>query len=52
MKYYTIVIKECNVGTVEVEAENEEQAKEFAYEEYSNGDIYWYSNEVDMEIDD
>lgn len=38
---YTVNVSETSFGCVTVEADNVEQAKEKAEEEYENGNVYW-----------
>ncbi|MGI6196244.1 MAG: DpnD/PcfM family protein [Eubacteriales bacterium] len=38
---YIVNVSETSFGCVTVEADNVEQAKEKAEEEYENGNIYW-----------
>lgn len=48
---YVFGVKEISYGSVSVEAENEEEAKEKAWDEYHNGNTYWGDSDVDIELD-
>ena len=49
MATYEFRFIERQAGSVEVEADSEEQARELAIEGYFHGDVYWYG--VDYEAD-
>ena len=46
---YVYSVKETSYGSVSVEANNEEEAKEKAWEEYHNGNTYWGDSDLDIE---
>ena len=46
MEKYLVYITEKQIGVVEVEAENEDEAKDKAVKEYENGNVFWNSSEI------
>ena len=46
---YVVSLKEVNYGSVSVKAENEEEARELARQEYYRGCVFW--KDSDMELD-
>jgi len=50
-KTYKFLIHETSVGSIEVEAKNEEEARELANEEYSDGNTYWGRTNVEFDLD-
>lgn len=49
MKYY-VNVKEISYGVIEVEADNEDKAKEIAEEKYHMGDTVWKSGEHELDV--
>lgn len=49
---YTIHVKEVSYGVIEVEANNEEKAKELADQQYSMGNTIWQSGEYELEAEE
>mgnify|MGYP000180020175 FL=1 len=49
---YTVHVKDISYGVIEVEAENEDQAKELADEQYSMGNTIWQSGEYELEVEE
>lgn len=45
---YEVEIAEASYGIVEIEAENEEEAREKAIEEYHNGNVWWNSGDYEI----
>ena len=52
MKKYTVYVKEISYGSIEVDAENEEQAKELADLQYAMGNTVWQSGEYKLEVEE
>ena len=50
MMKYVFDVKEISYGSVSVEANNEEEAREMAWEEYNYGNTYWGDSDVDIEF--
>ena len=50
MKIYTVKVKEISYGSLEVEADNKEEAEELAYREYQKGNTVWYDSDYEMEV--
>ena len=48
---YVYNVKETSYGSISVEANNEEEAREKAWEEYHNGNTYWGDSDVDIDFD-
>ena len=48
---YVYSVKETSYGSISVEANNEEEAREKAWEEYNNGNTYWNDGDVDIDFD-
>lgn len=49
MKEYTITIQEIMRKSINIEAENEEQAKQLIQSKYSSGELVLYPEECDIE---
>lgn len=49
---YTVHVKDISYGVIEVEAENEDQAKEIADQQYSMGNTIWQSGEYELEVEE
>ena len=49
---YTIHVKEVSYGVIEVEADNEEQAKKLADQQYSMGNTIWQSGEYELRAEE
>ena len=49
MKEYTITIQETMRKSINIEAENEEQAKQLIQSKYSSGELVLYPEECDIE---
>ena len=49
---YTIHVKDVSYGVIEVEAENEDQAKELADQQYAMGNTIWQSGEYELEVEE
>lgn len=49
---YLIHVKDVSYGVIEVEAENEDQAKELADLQYSMGNTIWQSGEYELEVEE
>lgn len=47
---YVFDVKEISYGSVSVEADNEEEAREKAWEEYNYGNTYWGDSDIDIEF--
>lgn len=48
---YVFGVKETSYGSISVEANNEEGAREKAWEEYHNGNTYWGDCNIDIDFD-
>ena len=49
---YTFQVKEVSYGYIEVDAENEEQAKELADHQYAMGNTIWRGGEYELEVEE
>ena len=49
---YIVKVKDISYGVIEVEAENEDQAKELADRQYSMGNTIWQSGEYELEVEE
>ena len=49
---YTIHVKDVSYGVIEVEAENEDQAKELADQQYAMGNTIWQSGEYELKVEE
>lgn len=49
---YSFAVTETSYGTVEVEADNFEEAFEKAYDEYASGNVNWGNIDVHIEADE
>ena len=49
---YTIHVKDISYGVIEVEADNEERAKELADQQYAMGNTIWQSGEYELSAEE
>ena len=49
---YTIHVQDVSYGVIDVEAENEDQAKELADQQYAMGNTIWQSGEYELEVEE
>lgn len=47
---YVFDVKEINYGSISVEADNEEEAREKTYDEYAAGNTYWGDSDVEIDL--
>lgn len=49
---YVFSVKETSYGSVSVEADSEEEAREKAWDEYHNGNTYWGDTDIDLDLEE
>ena len=49
---YTFLVKEISYGTIAVEADSEEEAREKAWDEYHDGNTSWGDTDVDLDLEE
>ena len=49
---YTVYVKEISYGTIEVEADNKDEAEKIAEAQYTLGNTFWSSGEYELNAEE